>query len=206
MVDLNRQIRATQARQGGFSSHVLPGAVPYAALTNLIVYYTSEAVQVTNESSDITMQYVIGFDNVPSVYGVTEFQGENAFQAIGGGGTAVVKLASFAVGLSDFTIEAWGKVGNTGFDGASLAITSGPDFRTFGDQFSYLLKLEGNTTQPRFNASLYAPEGFGFNDEFIPVSGPTHMVMQRINGELYIHVNGESVGTIEIMGCLGRLT
>jgi hypothetical protein len=30
MVDLNRQIRATQARQGGFSAHVLPGPVEYA--------------------------------------------------------------------------------------------------------------------------------------------------------------------------------
>jgi hypothetical protein len=29
MVDLNRKIRATQARQGGFSSHVLPGPVGY---------------------------------------------------------------------------------------------------------------------------------------------------------------------------------
>ena len=30
MVNLNRQIRATQARQGGFSAHVLPGPVEYA--------------------------------------------------------------------------------------------------------------------------------------------------------------------------------
>jgi hypothetical protein len=30
MVELNRQIRATQARQGGFSAHVLPGPVEYA--------------------------------------------------------------------------------------------------------------------------------------------------------------------------------
>jgi hypothetical protein len=30
MVDLNRQIRATQARQGGFSAHVLPSPVSYA--------------------------------------------------------------------------------------------------------------------------------------------------------------------------------
>jgi hypothetical protein len=32
MVDLNRKIRATQARQGGFSSHVLPEPVSYAPL------------------------------------------------------------------------------------------------------------------------------------------------------------------------------
>jgi hypothetical protein len=54
MVDLNRQIRATQARQGGFSSHVLPGAVPYALPAEFPHYRLAPDITLNEQETGIT--------------------------------------------------------------------------------------------------------------------------------------------------------
>jgi hypothetical protein len=53
MVDLNRKIRATQARQGGFSSHVLPGVVPYE-LFSLPSYRLAPDITLNEQETGIT--------------------------------------------------------------------------------------------------------------------------------------------------------
>jgi hypothetical protein len=60
MVDLNRKIRATQARQGGFSSHVLPGAVEYESLPGSLIYHTSGGIQFVNAEWRLENLYQAG--------------------------------------------------------------------------------------------------------------------------------------------------
>jgi hypothetical protein len=68
MVDLNRKIRATQARQGGFSSHVLPGAVPYVQPESAWqLYFTQQPTQIATGPSKIRYTHpydLIGAGNV----------------------------------------------------------------------------------------------------------------------------------------------
>jgi hypothetical protein len=67
MVDLNRQIRATQARQGGFSAHVLPGPVGYEPFSNWGMGWLFTDDPLVNGAHDVTTVTGISGDGSASV-------------------------------------------------------------------------------------------------------------------------------------------
>jgi hypothetical protein len=189
MVDLNRQIRATQARQGGFSSHVLPGAVPYAVVTNLIIYYTATEVLSTNPDSVVTPSLFSG-----SSYGVTEFQGGNALRPTGGGyagGFWTITFGSLNIGTNDFTMEAWGTIGSDDDDTVDIWIYG--QFPFFCHISLFRNRFNG-AARRKVTAKTSSSEGSNSLTEDSPTSfGSVHMAIQRINGLIYFHVGGSSV-------------
>jgi hypothetical protein len=189
MVNLNRQIAISRARQGGFSSHVLSEPVPYAVVTNLIIYYTATEVLSTNPDSVVTPSLFSG-----SSYGVTEFQGGNALRPTGGGyagGFWTITFGSLSIGTNDFTMEAWGTIGSDSDDLVGISI--------YG-QFPFFCRLR--LTRNRFDgiaerrvvATTSTSQGDNSTTMDSPIPfGSVHMAIQRINGLIYFHVGGSSV-------------
>jgi hypothetical protein len=196
MVDLNRKIRATQARQGGFSSHVLPEPVPYSsAYPTIVVYYTAEGVATT--AANASVQYFVGRGGV---YGVTNFQGVNAFAPTSHPdpqGEFLVNVPSgFPIGTDDFTFEAWGEVGSLIDNGLQISLY----FLNESNSVTFLLSvsLSIGTTFRRFVEwnKYIAPFASGNNQSTFSSSTPiptTHMAAQRIGSDIIFHLNGQVV-------------
>jgi len=112
MVDLGRQIRATQARQGGFSAHVLPGAVAHDGLASLIIYYPNTPPPATTISG-VTVTDL----GSPSPYNTVIFQGVNALLAPspnvydGPSYSFTATKEVFDLGAKPYTLEFWCRVG-----------------------------------------------------------------------------------------------
>jgi hypothetical protein len=98
MIDLNRQIRATQARQGGFSAHVLPEAVGYGAATTVIVYSDGTSEPVITGGPLRTDSGAIASVGSGGPFGEAYFQSIQAFTFAG---------PPLALGTGDYTVEAW---------------------------------------------------------------------------------------------------
>jgi hypothetical protein len=102
MVDLNRQISVTRAQQGGFSAHILPGAMGYDAATTVIVYSDGTSEPVITGGPLRTDSGAI-----PSAASGGPF-GEPYFQ-LPGIAKASFTIAGFplALGTGNYTVDAW---------------------------------------------------------------------------------------------------
>jgi hypothetical protein len=201
MVNLNRQIAISRARQGGFSSHVLSEPVPYAvvpSVPSLIIYYTATEVATTAESATISYS-----DRFSGSYGVTEFMGANALSPSGSGftgGEFIVNVTDVPIGIQDFTFEGWTTTGNTDNNNtqAWLYFPNLIDSTIFYAAVSLLIRdvVDGyrRDVSWRLNDPFFMASNAGlptFNSS-TPIP-PTHISVQRISGIIYIHFNGEII-------------
>jgi hypothetical protein len=105
MVDLNRQIRATQARQGGFSAHVLPGAVAYAPIPRIIAYPTATGVEFIGEYATATTRTSLTTTSSGGPFDepyINKNEGDRV-------SSYIIELGDSSPGTGDYTLEGWFK-------------------------------------------------------------------------------------------------
>jgi hypothetical protein len=185
MVDLSRRISATQARQGGFSAHVLPGTVLYEK-KNCVFYWSgtnllstgSETINGPENTELLTSSTLL---SQPAV----ELDFVFGWEISGG-------LAS-TIGTSPYTVEWFGDIPRNATGSAYISI--------------FFVDASGSTTiigQPNSVADIFSLGGQEYAsactgcdiDTEITWDNPVHIAQQRIGDRLYLHINGALIGSV----------
>jgi hypothetical protein len=213
MVNLNRQIGISRAKQGGFSAHVLPGPVPYALSDNLVIYWTNDGPASTKGDPAISFAE----NSPPTVAELVTFQGQPAYKVTSSVTFLIdFQSADFEVGNEDFTIEWWSDPGETGQQdniAVSLrlwALDSIPAGGVFsenilGEVFGRVLAKGAPTNTPSDDlfkgpweetgiVSLGNQEDFILlNNAITTKPGWTHLCIQKQGSDFLFHRNGKRV-------------
>jgi hypothetical protein len=142
MVDLNRQIRATQARQGGFSAHVLPAPVGYQP-PEIIIFTDGTATRCADSSVEF-LDLSTGSTLAEQGLELVEYTAPFGYEPDGGPfgepcfvtpGAGTAKLSgvriqgdAIVIGTQDYTLEGWFLTGDLlegDTRGAALAMFNG---------------------------------------------------------------------------------
>jgi hypothetical protein len=186
-----------------------------------IIYYTSTEVAVTDRASVITRDTRQAVRE--SLYGVTTFQGVNALQPVSGQGNTFaedgyyVTTGALSIGTGDFTVEWWANVG-TRDDNNVYVVLQDEDYVAqtgFGLGSAYSIELSVRppgfgvderrwlTTASVVGVSLdQNSAGISLRNEYNTPLGDTHMCIQRINGVIYFHFNGELRPDVDGLGSI----
>jgi len=217
MVDLNRQISVTRAQQGGFSAHILPGAVEYAATPQYMfrpLKVGSDWIFESTTGSNITAA-VSG--STPALAATIEtaappYSGATYFNAAATSSQAsFVKFKTPTVGLiaapsleTGFTLEGWFKQlqTKTSFGDQLVAQTIRLEEGDAGNaaNFTFQIRSGGDTSFPfeDLKVSVF-PRGTGsfseLTEEFSTgsVTQWKHYAAVFLGGTVKVYVQGSLI-------------
>lgn len=196
MVDLNRGIKATQARQGGFSAHVMPAATEYRGQPNLLLWVRNQIEDISVYGGSVSSSSVnldsSEFKFLPPSF---EFNGIGKIDATIG--VQINNVYPLPIALQDFTIEFWLR--------HESSVNDEPDqwetLFTFSPAGQSIDILNGhiNLWEAGGKSDLldYIPSGGAEADMFlvhqtsIPPFLWTHISLQRKGSNAILFVNGQ---------------